>query len=247
MPVKRYPLDVQRGAFPVRRAFMLALAALLIGSFVLCCRSKPAEPDGARVSEEQNLRQKIATLTRHEQLLAAEISLAKNPVPYIAVDLVNRKVDLKVQGHSLRSFTIIKFSSSRSPSFLTKTWIGIEARPLQSTTRGRVVPGSGEAASSSIATRDPWGPKRMPSDYDLVCKDNQALTIRALPSEQSHSRLTRWIVSSYRQVRDWTRDVLGRHSSAYRESLELWLTEDDARLLFWSLPKQFGILISNPV
>ena len=85
----------------------------------------------------------------------------------------------------------------------------------------------------------------MPSDYDLICKGAQALEIRSLASEQSHGRFTRWIVSSYRQVRDWSRDLWLRNRSEYKESIEIWVGEDDAKLLFWSLPKQFSILILN--
>ncbi len=85
----------------------------------------------------------------------------------------------------------------------------------------------------------------MPSEYDLICKGAQALEIRSLASEQSHNRFTRWAVSSYRQVRDWARGVLRRNKSDYRESIEIWVGEDDAKLLFWSLPRQFSILVLN--
>jgi hypothetical protein len=85
----------------------------------------------------------------------------------------------------------------------------------------------------------------MPADYDLICKGNLVLEIRSLPSVQSSNRLTRWIVGSYRRVSDWSRDVLGRRNSGFRERIEVWMSEDDARLLFWSLPKQFGILLLN--
>lgn len=126
-----------------------------------------------------------------------------------------------------------------------QTWTEIEAKPLQITARARMVPGSGESTTTSVATREPWGPKRMPADFDLVCKGNQALEIRSLPSEQSRTRFTRWFVGGYRQVRDWARNVLGRRKALYQESIEVWMGEDDAQLLFWSLPKQFGILLLN--
>ncbi len=85
----------------------------------------------------------------------------------------------------------------------------------------------------------------MPADYDLICKGDLALQIRSLASVQSHNRFTGWVVSSYRQMRDWARDVLRRNRSDYRQSIEIWIAEDDAKLLFWSLPKQFSILIFN--
>jgi hypothetical protein len=62
---------------------------------------------------------------------------------------------------------------------------------------------------------------------------------------QSRSRFTRWIISGFRQSRDWARDVIGKRKSVYRESIEIWLSQDHAQLLFWSLPRQFNILILN--
>lgn len=226
-------------------ALILASAAVLAALAVPSCRSPQTQQTSRGLSEEQELRGKIATLSRQEQVLTAELSLAKSPAPYLAVDFANRKIDLKVQGHSLRSFAITKIRWTGGSPFMAQTWMETEARPLQTTTRARVVPGSGEATTSSVATREPWGPKRMPSDFDLICKGDQALEIRSLPSEQSRTRFTRWIVGSYRQARDWARHVLMGRNSAYRESLEIWMTEDDARMLFWSLPRQFGILLIN--
>ena len=83
----------------------------------------------------------------------------------------------------------------------------------------------------------------MPWDFDLVCEGNLALEVRALPSDQSHVAGFRWIVSGYRRVRDWARDLVGRGRTSYRESIEIWLAEEDAKLLFWSLPRRFDILL----
>jgi hypothetical protein len=85
----------------------------------------------------------------------------------------------------------------------------------------------------------------MPLDYDLLCQGDRLVGIRSLPSAQSRSRVPRWIIGGFRQSRDWARNVFGRRNSAYRESLEIWLSEEDAQLLFWSFPKQFDILIVN--
>jgi hypothetical protein len=193
------------------------------------------------------LREKIAALTRKEKVLAEEISIAKSADPYLSVDLAGRRIELKAQGRSLRSFPISKATRSGGSSFIAKSWVGIEARPLRAPVRGKMVPGSGESQSSSNAVRDPWGPKRMPSDYDLICKGSQALEIRSLQSEQTGYRLTRWLVNGYRRTRDWTRDVFRGWGAPYDESIEIWMQEDEARLLFWSLPKQFRILIINAV
>lgn len=222
-----------------------ALALVMAASLAASCGSRQEAPSGSGKSEEEALRARITGLSARAQLYTAEISLAKNPNPYLAVDFTNRKIDLRVQGHSLRSFPIAGFKRVRGPSFPVDTWTEIEAKPYQSQARARVVPGSGEATTSSTAVKDPWGPKRMPSDYDLICKGDRALEVRSLLSEQTSSRLARWIVGGYRQSRDWVRHALGLGKSPYLMSIEIWMSEEDSRLLFWSLPKQFGILLLN--
>jgi outer membrane murein-binding lipoprotein Lpp len=233
--------DVKSRARTRVHGFAVMLAALLLAG----CTSRQGSQTGSKPSEEQALRDRIALLSRQEQILTAEIALAKNPAPYLALDLKNRRIDFKVQGHSLRGFPITKISRSGDAPFVVQTWMGIEARPLQAPVRARVVPGSGEETTSSTATKEPWGPKRMPADYDLLCKGDQALQIRSLLSDPSRSRFTRWIVSSYRQVREWARERIGGGKSIHQESIEIWMGEDDAELLFWSLPRQFGILLMS--
>ncbi len=221
----------------------LGLVALLTGSFAMACRSRQGQQSRG-TSEEQELRERIVTLTRQEQILSAELSVAKSPEPYLSIDFPNQKIDLKVQGRSLRTFSISKISRTGGSSFVAQIWAAIEAKPLQVPARAKMVPGSGEETTSSVATRNPWGPKRMPADYDLICKEDRGVEIRSLPSAQSRFRFTQWIIGSYRQAWDWARDALGRRST-FHDSLEIWLTEDDAQLLFWSLPKQFDILLFN--
>jgi hypothetical protein len=214
----------------------LACAALLL----LSCGG-PRDPRAG--TEQEQLRQKVALLMRQDQVLTAELALAKSSSPYLAIDIANRKIELRVQGHTLRGFGIAKFKRTGGVPFVTQTWMETEAKPYQIAERARMIPGSGESTTASVAAKDPWGPKRMPADYDLLCKGGQALEVRSLASEQAHSRYTRWAVSGYRQVRDWFRDHWGSRKNNYKESLEIWLGEDDAKLLFWSLPKQFGILL----
>jgi hypothetical protein len=224
---------------------LCVLALACATSFFISCGGQQAPQAGQGGTEEERLRQKIALLTRQDQVLTTELALAKTASPYLAIDVANRKMELKVQGHALRSFAIAKLTRIGGEPFVTQTWIETEAKPLEITARGRMIPGSGESTTASTAAKDPWGPKRMPADYDLLCKGGQALEIRSLASEQTHSRATRWIVSGYRQARDWFRDRWGSNKTNYKESLEIWLSEDDAKLLFWSLPKQLGILLLN--
>ncbi|HTY61770.1 MAG TPA: hypothetical protein VMG30_05885 [Acidobacteriota bacterium] len=222
----------------------LSLIALLGGSLAISCRSR-SEQSSQGSSEMQNVQERIAILTRQEQILSAEIAVAKSPTPYLFVDFLTGKIELRAQGKSLRSVSIRKFSRTGGAPFVARTWEETEARPLQIPERAKMVPGSGEETTSSVATQNPWGPKRMPLDYDLLCKENRLVGIRSLASAQSSSFFTRWIISGFRQSRDWARNVFSRRDSAYSESLEIWLAEDDAQLLFWSLPKQFDILIVN--
>ncbi len=224
------------------RIALLAVSVSVLPSFLFGCRSSST---GGTLSEEQALQQKISALSRQEQILTAELALARLQAPYLTIDFATRKIDLKMRGHSLRSFAVTKIKRTGGSTAVVQAWVEQEAKPLEVTVRAQVVPGSGEAATASVATQDPWGPRRMPSEYDLICKGAQALEIRSLASEQSHNRFTRWVVSSYRQVRDWARGVLRRNKSNYKESIEVWVGEDDAKLLFWSLPKQFSILVLN--
>jgi hypothetical protein len=218
------------------------MAAFFLAFVLASCRNGPT---GQTLSEEQQLRRKIYELAQQEQILTAELALARSQSPYLTLDVAKRKMDLRIQGYSLRSFTIDKIKRNGGSPFAVQTWVATEAKPLEVPTRAQVVPGSGEATTASVATQDPWGPKRMPADYDLICKGSQALEIRSLASEKSTSRITRWFVSGYRQTRDWLRNVWGRNGAGYKESFEIWIGEDNAKLLFWSLPKQFSILLLN--
>jgi hypothetical protein len=216
-----------------------AVVSLLV---LFSCRSQ--QSGGAAASEEQMLRDRIATLTRQDQVLSADYSLAKGPTPYISLDYLNRKIELKVHGRPLRSFGTARIQRSGGAPALAEVWTKVEIKPLQDTTRQKVVPGSGEATTASTAAKAPWGPRRMPSDYDVICNVNRVLEIRALPAE-SRSRFARWFVGGYRRFSDWTREVFGRRNVGFHEVIEVWMSEDDAQLLFWSLPKQFGILLLN--
>lgn len=226
------------------RVRALFLIALLAGSLAVSCRSRSGQPSQGS-SEAQSVQERIAMLTRQEQILSAEIAVAKNPTPYLYIDFLTGKIEFRAQGRSLRSFSIRKISRTSGPPFVARTWEETEAKPIQIPERAKMVPGSGEETTSSIATQNPWGPKRMPLDYDLLCKENRLIGIRSLASAQSRSFFTRWIIGGFRRSRDWARNVFGRRNSGYSESLEIWLSEDEAQLLFWSFPKQFDILILN--
>ena len=161
------------------RVRALSLVALLAGSLAVSCRSRSGQPSQGS-SEGQNVQERIAMLTRQEQILSAEIAVAKNPTPYLFVDFLTGKIELRAQGRSLRSFSVRKISRTGGPPFVARTWEETEAKPIQIPERAKMVPGSGEETTSSIATQNPWGPKRMPMDYDLLCKENRLVGIRSL-------------------------------------------------------------------
>ena len=83
----------------------------------------------------------------------------------------------------------------------------------------------------------------MPSDYDLVCDEGRVLEIRALPGSQSGTLAVRWLRSAYRRMAERYRRWRIPESSRPRYSMQLWMTESDARLLFWSLPEKIEILV----
>lgn len=225
---------------PLRRLVIAqAIACVLI---VSGCRDQRG--GSGSLPEEQVLREKIALLSLQEQILSADYSLARNPAPYLALDGANRKIEFKVQGRALRSFGVTRFQRSGVAPAAATVWSKTGIKPLQNAARERVVPGSGEATTASVAAKAPWGPQRMPSDYDVICKGDFVLEIRALPAE-SRNRFVRWVVGGYRRASDWTREVFNRRNAGSKTVIEVWMGEDDARLLFWSFPKQFAILLLN--
>jgi len=214
--------------------------------FAVSCASGPSAPGSTDSENIQQLREQLAVLTRQAQLLEAEIPMARRPSPYLVVDLAAGKIDLRAQGRKLRSFEIARTTArGRSSSQSAEVWTQDEIKPLQATARAKVVPGSGEATTASIAAKEQWGPQRMPSDFDVICKGGHVLEVRSLPSEQAHTRLGRAFSTAYRRVKDWVRDTLAIGKSASVDSIQIWLVEDDSRLLFWSIPKQIDILVQD--
>jgi hypothetical protein len=175
------PSQLTRPQTPPVSTLIFGCGLVLIGMAALltltACRTNPDVPEPA-IAVEAQLRGKLDVLTRREASISVEISLAKNPSPYLALDLGKRRIDLKIRGRSLRSFPISRISRSGGSAFVAKTWKELEAKPLQVAVRSRIVPGSGEAATAAAATREPWGPDRMPWDFDLVCEGNLALEVR---------------------------------------------------------------------
>ena len=120
----------------------------------------------------------------------------------------------------------------------------MEVKPIQKTERPKIKPGEGEAATAEAVQKNLWGLHRMPQDYDLVFQGGMILEIRALPSEQTGMATVKFLKTLYRRILDRYRH--GKSSDpAQSQTIQLWLDEKDARLLFWSLPKKLNILISQ--
>jgi hypothetical protein len=189
------------------------------------------------------MRRKLAELTKQEQTLSAEYALARNAAPYLVVNLSDRTIHLKARGRSLRSFAVAEVRESVRGKAVASVWTLEEMKPLEETERPKITPGAGEEATAAAAKQALWGVHRMPSDYDLICDGNRVLQIRALPAGQSGLRIVQWARLVYRRTADWYRRWRTPRSLLPLYSIQLWVSEYDSRLLFWSLPKQINILL----
>jgi len=225
---------------PVRRLFYLfALAASLAAA---ACASRDTAHPGESADEVRLLQRRILELDRTERALNNELAMARNPAPYLVVDMPGKKIELKASGRVLRSFAVEEIRRTGSDPAANKAWSVQEKRPLQKRDRPKVLPGQGEQAAVAAAQQELWGPKRMPTDFDLFCEGARVLEIRALPFEGSQRPIFRGLTTLYRRTADWWRH---RMTPQYRNRylLQLWLREKDSQVLFWSLPTQLNILV----
>ncbi len=230
----------RRSETPRRFAAVVSVVLILLALLVSGCGSGGSQGAG---DEMQQLREKYSQLRHAEEALTAEYPLARESEPYLVVDVPSRRLELKARGRSLRSISILEsrvLSGSDAPSSI---WPMIDRRPLAEVERPKMAPGAGEQAAAEAVKKALWGPFRMPADFDLVCHDGDVLGIRALPAERSRSAVIRWFTSAYRRSADWFRRWRTSGNTQSRYSIQLWLAEDDAQLLFWSLPKQINILV----
>ncbi len=222
------------------------IAVLVVQMVALMTASCGGDLPGEKISagdEIGHLQEKLVEMKYQEELLRQEYSLARNPAPYLVVNLSDRNIELKAQGRILRSFELKNSRRLESGKDDGVTWILREVKPIQRTERPKIKAGAGEEAMVEAAKQELWGLHRMPRDYDLVCKDNNFLEICALPSKQSGFRFTRAIRTMYRRTAGWYRRWRMSKDVESQHVIQLWLDENDSRLLFWSLPKQLKILI----
>ncbi len=230
------------GRFANPVAFLLAILVVSIYTLAVSCGQTVGRPDQGSSTESDTLRARAAELMRLEREITAELTLARNPEPYLVVNMSTRAIELKVRGRSLRGFRILDTDHPGGAEVEESAWTLVDTKPLQSTERTKIQPGAGEEGVVAAASQEPWGPHRMPWDYDLRCAEGKVLEIRSLPSVQSGPRVVRSIKTLYRRMADWARhwSLLGQGEDLI---VQLWLSERDSQLLFWSLPKQIKILI----
>lgn len=189
------------------------------------------------------MRRKLAEVNRKEQSLAAEYSLARNPAPYIVVDLQGGNIVMRARGRDLRTFSVSDVRVQKRGEAKDPVWKMIEKKPLEKSERPQITPGAGEQATAEAAKQELWGLHRMPSDYDLICEGDRVLEIRALPSRESGPPVLQWLKTAYRRSIDRYRTWQAEKTDRARDRIQLWLPEEDARLLFWSLPKKLNLLV----
>jgi hypothetical protein len=212
---------------------------LLLGVLALSsCSPESAEKNAHTKTGIRQLQQKLIDMRRSEKALEQEYALARNSAPYLVAHLANRTVELKARGRILRSFKITRLGET-PVNIDNATWVLSEAKPIQKTDRPKIKPGEGDSAAAEAAK---WGLHRMPQDFDLVCEEGKIMEFRALPSEQSGSAPIISIKSLYRRTVDWYRRWRSPDRSQ-AQVIQIWMDENDSRLIFWSLPKQLKILI----
>jgi hypothetical protein len=221
------------------------LSSILLSVALVCCSCGTAASSSANrsLAEVQQLKKRYMELRRQEEALTLENSVAKDSDPYLVVDLSNRSFGLKARGRYLRYVHILDSKTEGIGNASNMLWTLADRKTLAELERPKITPGAGEDATVEAAQKGIWGPARMPADYDLICHGGTVLQIRSLPAKESSNRVHRGIVSTYRRSLEWFRGWHMPGSSNRPHTIRLWLVEDDARLIFWSLPRQIQILI----
>ena len=207
----------------------------------LSCHGESTKQIGETKTEIQKIQQQLVAARHREKALQQENTLARNSETYLLISLSDFNVELKAKGRTLRAFKIkrLKVGLDKIPD---TGQVLSEVKPIQKIDRPKLKPGEGEAATAEAAQQNLWGLERMPQDYDMACLDGMTLEFRGLPSEQSGTGPFNFIKTLYRRALDWYRrgNSSGRNPS---QTIQLWLDENDSKLLFWSLPKQLKILV----
>jgi hypothetical protein len=194
-------------------------------------------------SDIRRMQQALTEMIRHEKALEKEQALAQNSEPYLLVYRSTHTIELKARGRILRAFSVKDIARWMPENSSESTCTLAEVRPIQRTHRPKIKPGSGEAITAEAAKQMLWGLQRMPRDYDLLCDDGNIFEIRALPPEKSRFSFANAPKTLFRRFVDMCRRWKSPRNNPLQQTIQLWLDENDSRLLFWSLPREIKILV----
>ncbi|HSW39793.1 MAG TPA: hypothetical protein VLL97_09910, partial [Acidobacteriota bacterium] len=199
------------------------------------------DPSQTEADAVKTMVEKHRELMRQEEFLTAELVLARQPHPYLVLDIAGGTVELKARGRTLRSAPIraSAYGPSEKGNLISESITS--RKPLQAIQRPQISAGAGEDAIVEIALKTSWGPDNMPADYDLIGENQTIIRVRSLPSEEAGSAVRRLFMPAYRRIAVW----LGRQKAVDAGpglQLTVWLDNDDSRLIFWSLPEKSAVL-----
>ncbi|MBN2319985.1 MAG: hypothetical protein JXR49_12945 [Acidobacteria bacterium] len=233
------PILPKNGSLKLQWALLLFIQLGIPWTF--SCQASSGEKNGGTKTETQILQQRLVELKLREKALLQENALARNPEPYLLVHLSGGSLELKAKGRILRAFKVKRLETNLETIPDTAQVLS-EVKPVQKNDRPKIKPGDGEAATVEAVRKNLWGLHRVPQDFKLVFRNGMILGIRALPSERTGVAPVKFLKNLYRKILDRYRHEQSSDQTR-SQIIQLWLDENDARLLFWSLPGQFKILI----
>jgi len=176
----------------------------------------------------------IDRLIQENRLLKSEVQLARTPNIYILFDLVEKKVQIKAKGVALREFPVEKFNLAGTP-IQPKPFILQNKSALLKPKRIKIKPKKiGEDALSDIPA---FEVKDMPVRYRFDFEDGIHIYVRPKP-EGGISTLLDLLSSlkSYGITMPVGTLWNALQQKTYTE-LSLYLSAEDARLLYWGMPE----------
>jgi hypothetical protein len=223
---------------------LMSMVCIQVGLLLaVCCSTGSPEKSADPSRDIPSMQQKLLEINRREKALKAEYSLARNSAPYLVIHPSEGTLELKARGRSLRRFKVKEISKWDTGTDKDAIWEVSAIRAIQKAERPKIRPGAGEEATAEAAKQNLWGLNRMPLDYNLICDGSNILQIRGMPSSRSGFSIARSFRALYRRSLDRFRRWKAARNPQMQHVIQLWLDEDDSRLLFWSLPKQIKILI----
>ncbi len=182
------------------------------------------------------------TLRHENQLLETELRIAQNPQIYAVFDLEGKKISLKARGLLLRELSIEAFRVwGNLPA--VKAGALLRKSALFSPRRVLVNPKTGDGdEQSGVETLEL---KDMPTHHTLLLEGNISISVRP-----KSTHLLSWLWSIRYPVQWYLgRPLLTVWHALWRKpftSIEIVLTESDARSLYWSLLEGMKAIVFSP-